>query len=64
MNAHPHMRWVVNLAYESILKQLAFLILLLVVFGQEKRLQGFMLAAQLCIIVCGATAAILPPRRS
>ena len=60
MNAHPQVGWLLNLAYESILKQVALLILLLVVFGQHRRLQGFIIAAQLSIIICGAAAAVTP----
>jgi membrane-associated phospholipid phosphatase len=60
MNLHPLLGWALNSAYESILTQTFFLILLLVVLGQHRRLQGFILAAQLCIIVCGAAAAVMP----
>ena len=60
MNAHPQLGWWVNTAYESILKQMALLILLLVAFGQQRRLQNFMIATQLCILICGAAAAIVP----
>jgi hypothetical protein len=60
LNLHPLLGSALNSAYESILTQMACLIVLLVVLGQHRRLQSFILAAQLCIIVCGAAAAVMP----
>jgi hypothetical protein len=60
LNMHPLLGSALNSAYESILTQTAILIVLLVALGQHRRLQSFILAAQLCIIVCGAAAAVMP----
>lgn len=60
LNARPLLGAALNSAYESILMQVAALIALLVAFGQQRRLQGFLLAAQFSIIICGAGAAVMP----
>lgn len=60
VNAHPLIGWVLNSSYESILKQVAALSLLLAALKQHRRLQGFLLASQLGIIICGFGGALMP----
>src|SRR3954467_279710 len=60
LNAHPFLGAALTRAYESILTQTAILMVVLVALSQHRRLQSFILAAQLCIIVCGAAASIMP----
>lgn len=60
VNAHPGVGWILNSSYESILKQVAVLSLLLAAFKEHRRLQGFLLAAQLSIIICGLGGAVMP----
>jgi hypothetical protein len=60
LNERPVFGWALDQAYLSILKQIPCLVVLLALLGQHRRLQIFILASQLCLIVCGAGGCFLP----
>jgi hypothetical protein len=60
LNERPRLGWMLDEAYLSILKQVPCLIVLLALLGHHRRLQIFLLASQLCLIVCGAFAFLTP----
>jgi PAP2 superfamily len=60
LDQRPGLGGALRQAYLSVIEQVACLIVLLSVWGQQRRLQVFILAGQLCLIFCGACAFLTP----
>jgi hypothetical protein len=60
LDAHPHLGALLDASYRSALWQVAAVILVLGGFGHVRRLQGFVLALQLSLLVCIVAPAVTP----